>query len=138
MPIFLGMGKALIALTFLAAATSGVPAATGAREVEYEITGTVHRANMTRKNADGSTAQIQVDVPYSDKFWAPPGTSLYLSVQKARITKKVDAINPYYILIDDGEEGTVHVLIRVGGKVLQEAEASAPYGIATASGVIPE
>jgi len=32
----------------------------------------------------------------------------------------------------------VKVLIRVGGKVLQEAEASAPFGIATASGTVPE
>jgi hypothetical protein len=39
-------------------------------------------------------------------------------------------------VVDDGVEGTVHVIIRVGGKVLQEAEASAPYGIATASGKV--
>jgi hypothetical protein len=87
-------------------------------------------------DTDGSSEQKQEKLPYSDKFFAPPGTFLYLSVQKARVTKTEDAIRPYEVLVDDGVHGTVHVLIRVGGKVLQEAEASAPYGIATASGEI--
>ena len=41
-------------------------------------------------------------------------------------------------VLDDGIRGTVHVLIRVGGQVLQEASSSSPYGIATADGKIPE
>jgi hypothetical protein len=125
---------AFILLTAIAA-----PGSPGVREVEYEITGTTHYANMTRRNADGATEQRQEKLPYSDKFYAPPGTSLYLSVQKARITKTEDGVGlTRTTVVDDGIEGKVHVLIRVGGRVLQEAEASAPYGIATASGVIPE
>ena len=132
------MRRTLVALAFLGSTTFNVPAAEGAREVEYEITGTIHYANLTRKNADGASEQRQEKLPYSDKFYAAPGTSLYLSVQKARITKTEDGFARRTVLVDDGVEGTVHVLIRVGGKILQEAEASAPYGIATASGVVPE
>jgi hypothetical protein len=111
----------------------------GVKEVRYEITGTIHVANATRKNKDGGSEQIQVDVPYVDKFYAQVGASLYLSVQKARVTKPDGGlISQRFKVVDDGVEGTVHVLIRVAGKVLQEAEASAPYGIATASGVVPE
>src|SRR5260221_425041 len=108
------MRKRLIASLVLAAFSFGSPFV---KEVEYEITGTIHYANMTRKNKDGSTEQRQEKLPYSDKFYAAPGTELYLSVQKA-LVKKVD--NSYssspYVVIDDGVEGTVHVLIRVGGK----------------------
>jgi hypothetical protein len=110
----------------------------GRVEVEYEITGTIHYANLTRKNADGSTEQRQEKLPYADKFFAPPGTVLYLSVQKARITKTEEGFIPGTYLVDDGITGVVHVVIRVGGKVFQEADASAPYGIATASGEIPK
>jgi hypothetical protein len=130
------MGGTLIALILFA--TAAAPAYPGARQVEYEITGTIHYANLTRKNADGGTEQRQERLPYSDKFFAAPGTSLYLSVQKARVTKTEDGFVTRTVVVDDGVEGTVHVLIRVGGRVLSEAEASAPYGIATASGVIPE
>jgi hypothetical protein len=130
------MRRVLVAFSFLT--TVAAPASPGVREVEYEITGTIHYANLTRKNADGATEQRQEKLPYSDKFYAPPGTSLYLSVQKARITKTEDGMVTRTTVVDDGVEGTVHVLIRVGGKVLQQAEASAPYGIATASGVVPE
>jgi hypothetical protein len=110
----------------------------GLREVEYEITGTVHYANLTRKNADGSSEQRQEHVPYSDKFFASPGTVLYLSVQKARITIKEDFMSSRFTVVEDGIEGTVCVVIRVGGVVLQKAEASAAYGIATVSGIVPE
>jgi hypothetical protein len=106
------------------------------REVEYEITGTVHWVNLTRKNKDGSTEQRQEKLPYRDEFYALPGTPLYLSVQKARITKTEDGMITRTTVVDDGIEGTVHVLIRVNGAVLQEAEATAPYGIATASGEV--
>ncbi len=115
------------------------PGAPFTAEVRYEVTGTVHAANLTKKNKEGGSEQLQIDIPYTDTFYAAPGTNLYLSAQKARITKQDGGIiTPRYILIDDGVAGTVHVLIRVGGKVLQEAEATAPYGIATASGVVPE
>ncbi len=130
------MRVVLACLAFFA--SGAVPASTGVRQVEYEITGTIHYANLTRKNADGATEQRQEKLPYSDKFFAAPGTSLYLSVQKARVTKTEDGFVTRTVIVDDGVEGIVHVLIRVGGKVLSEAEATAPYGIATASGVVPE
>jgi hypothetical protein len=128
-----------LVLLLLSLSVFGTPMSPFTSEVQYEVTGTIHYANLTRKNADGSTEQKQEKLPYSETFYARPGTPLYLSVQKARVTK-VDNSRPGspHVVVDDGEEGTVHVLIRVGGKVLQEAEASAPFGIATASGVVPE
>jgi hypothetical protein len=111
----------------------------GLRQIEYEVTGTVHFANITRKNANGGSEQQQVKLPYNDTFYAPPGKFLYLSVQKARVVKTEDGMmTARTTVVDDGVEGTVHVVIRVGGKVLQETEASAPHGIATASGVVPK
>lgn len=129
------MWKVLFAV---AALMASAPASPFVKEVEYEITGTIHYANMTLKNKDGATEQRREKLPYSSKFYAAPGTSLYLSVQKARVTKTEDGMVTRTTVVDDGIEGTVHVLIRVGGKILQESEASAPYGIATASGVVPE
>lgn len=131
------MRKPLIAFVCLVALSQ--TASSWTTEVCYEITGTVHMADLTKKNKDGSSEQTRVDVPFEQKFYAPAGTSLYLSVQKTKIVKEDGGIiSPRYIVVDDGIHGTVHVLIRVGGKVLQEAEASTPYGIATASGVVPE
>jgi hypothetical protein len=125
----------LILLVLIALA----PGAPFMAEVRYEVTGSVRAANLTRKNKEGGSEQLQIDVPYTDTFYAAPGAQLYLSAQKARITKEDGGlITPRYILISDGVEGTVHVLIRVGGKILQEADASAPFGIATASGTVPE
>ncbi len=108
-------------------------------EVKYIVTGTVHYVNLTRKNADGSSEQRQEKLPYESTFYAKEGAQLYLSVQKS-VIKRLDegGVTPRWIVVDDGEEGTVHVLIRASGKVIQEAETSAPFGIATASGVVPE
>jgi hypothetical protein len=107
------------------------------RQIEYEVTGTVHFANVTRKNANGGSEQQQVKLPYNDKFYAPPGSFLYLSAQKARVIKSEDGMmTARTTVVDDGIEGTVHVVIRVGGTLFQEAEATAPYGIATASGEV--
>jgi hypothetical protein len=109
----------------------------GLRQIEYEVTGSVHFANVTRKNANGGSEQQQVKLPYNEKFYAPPGNFLYLSAQKARVVKTEDGLMiARTTVVDDGVVGTVHVIIRVAGKVLQEADASAPYGIATASGEI--
>jgi hypothetical protein len=125
------------AVPTLASPKAAVDDNPGLREVEYEVSGTVHFANITRKNADGASEQKQVKLPYIDKFYAPPGRFLYLSVQKARVVKTEDGMmTARTTVVDDGIEGTVHVIIRVAGRVLQEAEASAPYGIATASGEI--
>jgi hypothetical protein len=38
----------------------------------------------------------------------------------------------------NGIDGKVHVMIRVSDKLLQEANTSAPHGVATASGAVPE
>jgi hypothetical protein len=109
----------------------------GLRQIQYEITGTVHVVNITYRNASGGTEQNRVIVPYNYAFFAPPGAPLYLSAQKTRFVKMEDGLmTTREIVVDDGIEGTVHVLIRVGGKVLQEADASAPHGIATASGEV--
>jgi hypothetical protein len=77
------MRKFLLALTLIGATFS--QSFPGVREVQYEITGSIHYANITRKNKDGGTEQIQEKLPYLDKFYVSPGAALYLSVQKALI-----------------------------------------------------
>jgi hypothetical protein len=107
----------------------------GIRQVEYSITGTVHVVSITYRNASGGTEQRRVRVPYRDTFFASPGAALYLSAQKTRfVTVEDGMIATREEVVDDGQAGTVHVRITCGGKIMQEAESSAPHGIATASG----
>lgn len=42
------------------------------------------------------------------------------------------------MVLYDGVNGGVHVLIRTAGSVLQEASSEAPYGSATAEGKLPD
>jgi hypothetical protein len=111
----------------------------GMKEVEYEVDGTAKYANLTLTNRDGGTEQHQVKLPFDLKFYAKTGQLLYLSAQKGRVTKTVlHAYRDEEEVVYDGVAGTVHVLIRAGGAVLQEASSSAPYGIATAKGSLPD
>jgi hypothetical protein len=128
-----------LALLLVAALSVGLTGSPYMMEIKYEVDGTIHYANLTQKNKDGATEQKQEKLPYELTFYAQPGATLYLSAQKARITKSEDGmITTRTTVVDDGVEGSVHVLIRAGGKVLQEATATAPYGIATASGLVPD
>ena len=107
----------------------------GAKEVVYEVDGTVKYAALTLTNKDGGREQNTVKLPFELKFYAKPAAFLYLSAQKTRV---LDAFGITSDVLDDGVTGTVHVRIKVGGAVLQEASSSSPYGIATASGKVPD
>jgi hypothetical protein len=130
------MSKALGILLF---AATLAPSQTGMREVVYEVDGTAQYANLTITNQQGGKEQNQVKLPFEMKFYAKIGQFLYLSAQKVRVTGKYHtSAGDQLIVVYDGVGGTVHVLIRCAGSVLQEASADAPYGIATAEGKLPD
>jgi hypothetical protein len=91
----------------------------GERQVKYVVEGDKHqRADLTYRNESGGTEQRTVYLPWSLEMWRAPGTFVYLSAQ------------------NHGGSG-VQTTIFVEGRILQEAESTAEYGIATASGRIP-
>ena len=109
-------------------------AESGVREVKFEVYGSAKYVTLTSTSKGGGTAQNTVKLPYNESFFAKPGTFLYLSAQKTRVVRNTIFGRE---LEADGS-GTVHVLIRVSGAVLQESEATALFGIATASGKVPD
>ena len=126
-----------------AAAAKGNPAHSSEpasqRSVEYRVDGSARWVSVTYKNASGATEQKVVVLPFEQSFQAPAGAPVSLSAQKVRVTRP-DLISdtPHAVRVEaNGIEGTVHVMIRVSDKLLQEANTSAPHGIATASGVVP-
>ncbi|HWY48860.1 MAG TPA: hypothetical protein VNX70_15840 [Bryobacteraceae bacterium] len=125
------MAKALGLFLFVA---SLVPSQS-AKEVTYKVDGTAAYATLTTINQNGGTEQNQVKLPFALKFYARGGQSVYLSAQKTRVATTYRGRES---VIYDGVSGSVHVLIRVTGAVLQEATSNAPYGIATAKGTLPE
>lgn len=107
----------------------------GMRQCTYEVSGSANWANLTLRNKDGATEQKQVSLPYRDDFFTEGGAMLYLSAQKVKVTKKERSVEGERIVVlADGESGDVHVLIRVNGRIVQQATSSAPFGIATVSG----
>jgi hypothetical protein len=130
------MKKALGVALFLAALASPQ---SNMKEVVYQVDGTSKYVNLTLRNKDGGTEQNQVKLPFELKFFAKGGQFVYLSAQKARITKRVlHVIGDQDEVVDDGVVGVVHVLIRVAGAVYQEASSNVPFGIATAEGKLPD
>src|SRR5690348_11687779 len=113
------MTKALGLILFAAAFASPQ---SFTREVVYEVDGTAKYADLTLTNKDGGTEQHQVKLPFELKFYARSGQSLYLSAQKGRVAKTVvHASHDEQEVVYNGVAGSIHVLIRVGGAVLQEA-----------------
>jgi hypothetical protein len=109
------------------------------KEVVYQVDGAAKYANLTLTNESGGTEQNQVKLPFELRFYAKTGNALYLSAQKAKATKKVmHVLGDEEEIVYDGVAGNVHVSIRAGGSVLQEASSDAPYGVATAKGVVPD
>lgn len=89
----------------------------GTHTVEYAIEGPEQRVSITGRNAAGGTEQHEVSVPYDFTMYVRGRFFVYLSAQRK------------------GQAGMIRVVIHVDGKILQEANASSPYGIATASGL---
>ena len=110
---------------------------TGTRLVSYEVDGTVHSADLTYVDAAGEIKQKRIALPYTDQFFAPYGAFVSVLAQK-RVLKKVDNsyVNPREVTIDNGKDGKLHVMIRVGGVPFREAETEEPFGIAKASGKV--
>ncbi len=109
------------------------------RTVQYRIEGSARWVSVTYKNASGATEQKVVVLPFEHSFQVPAGAPVSLSAQKIRVTRP-DMISetPHAVqVVANGIDGTVHVMIRVDDKLLQEANTSAPHGLATASGIVP-
>ncbi len=111
----------------------------GMKEVVYQVDGTAKYVNLTLTNQDGGREQRQIKLPFELRFYAKGGQFLYLSAQKARITKTtLHVLQDTQDVVDEGIAGNVHVLIKASGAVLQEASSDAPYGVATAEGKLPD
>jgi hypothetical protein len=125
-----------------AAPESKPPSVNGAasRTVVYQVEGSAKRVSVTYKNAAGATEHKVVIPPFDLSFQAPAGAPVYLSGEKIRVTERdmIDDDPKAVRVVASGVEGTVHVMIRVSDKLLQEAATSVPHGVATASGVVPE
>lgn len=78
-----------------------------------------HYATLTYQNESGGTEQKTVKLPWALEWRIESPHFLYLSAQKT------------------GESGIVHVAVYCDGQLLQEAESTSEYGIATASGRVP-
>jgi len=92
------------------------PPPPGAHRIEYVIEGDCGWASLTLQNAGGGTEQHEVKLPAKYTMVAMPGTFLYISAQ------------------NEGDKGSVHVEIRVDGVIVRRSNATAPHGIASASG----
>jgi hypothetical protein len=110
----------------------------GMKEVRYEVDGTAKYVTLTLTNEKGGKEQNQVRLPFELHFYAKAGSFLYLSAQKTRAVKMTGVFDDREEILDDSVAGSVHVLIKVGGALLQEATSSAPRGIATADGKVPD
>lgn len=86
------------------------------KHVQYSVEG-VGQAMVTYTNQTGGTDQMLVSVPWAYEFVAAPGAFLYISAQKQQ------------------EYGVIGVQIVVDGIPIQNATASAQYGVASANGV---
>jgi hypothetical protein len=94
----------------------GIQAPAGKVRVDYLIFGSTNRASLTLSNATGNTEMITVRVPWSQMLIMEPGEYLYLSAQNER------------------DRGSISCQIHVNGRVVEEANSSGAYVIASCSG----
>ena len=83
-------------------------------------------ASVTIKNDSGGTEQHAINLPWTKEFDAPSGGLLYLSAQKRTASR-----DGY------GHPTKLEVTIYVDGNVIQHAETTEDYGVASASGKVP-
>ncbi len=108
------------------------------RQTEIRLDGSVKFAFLTLTSETGDTEQRVVEVPFSRTFFPREGWIVGLAAQKTRVTRP----NALYVdrrleVLDDGRNGFLHAEIRVNGRVLAEAGASEPFGVATVAVRIP-
>jgi hypothetical protein len=88
-------------------------------DVEYKVTGTAIKVDITIENEDGGTSQYDdVSVPWSYAFKGEPGDFVYVSAQ------------------NQGQTGTVTATIYRDGEIFKTSTSSGAYVIATASGTL--
>jgi hypothetical protein len=103
-----------------AAPASIAPLPTRLPQVVYQVRGTGPYGSMTYRNVQGGTGQANHEnIPWGISFKARPGQILYLSAQNYQ------------------DHGSITCEILVDNQVLQSAESSGGYAIATCSGVVP-
>lgn len=121
----------LVVYVALNQSNSGAPSASASsvHRVTYLVDGSAPTVSLTYTNESGGGEQRMVyrDRQYDGqpKPWAlemhrPSGTSLYIAAQ-----------------MQDDRYRSVHVAIFVDGMKVQDASSDAPYGIATASALVP-
>jgi len=106
----------------------------GMHEVEFEVDGDAKAAEISYTNSSGGRDEMIVGLPYSDSIFLKGGTPVFLSARKRLV---LDSVDPYNGVVADGFSGTVHVVIRATGTVLEEGSTSAPRGTATVRGRVP-
>ena len=88
-------------------------------DVEYRISGSTSRVDLTYENGDGATEQkSDARVPWSLKFKGVSGQFLYISAQNQL------------------SSGSVTCEIRLNGEVVKTATSNGEYVIASCSGKI--
>ena len=85
--------------------------------VVYTVTGTSNRATLTYENGSGNTEQKDVDVPWTQTYTVPQGQFVYLSAQSR-----------------DDSSRTIECQIVVNGVVVEQAESTGRFVIASCSG----
>ncbi len=78
-------------------------------------------ASLTYINETGGTEQRDVTLPWIFEISRPKGAQLYLSAQKKFENHPYD----------------LRARIRRGQEVLQTADSTAPYGVASVGGLVP-
>jgi hypothetical protein len=108
------------------------------KQTEIRVDGSVKFASLTLTSETGDTEQQLVEIPFSRTFFPREGWIVGLVAQKTPVTRP----NPLYVdrrleVLDNGRDGSLHVEIRVSGRVLAEAATSESLGVVTAITRIP-
>jgi hypothetical protein len=106
------------------------------RQTELRVDGSVKFASLTLTTESGDTEQQLVPIPFSKTFFTKAGWIVGLLAQKALVTRLdplSPSVGPTLQVMDDGRKGSLHLAIRVNGRVVGEAETSEPFGVASAT-----
>jgi hypothetical protein len=107
------------------------------RYSELVVDGTVKYAFVTMTNEKGDTEQELVPVPFSKVFYPREGWIVGITAQKTEVTRP-DPLSVRNVIevLDDGVRGTMHVAIKVSGRLVAEETTSVAYGVASATAVV--
>ncbi|MEP7352734.1 MAG: hypothetical protein ABI824_05835 [Acidobacteriota bacterium] len=115
-----------------------LPAGGLPQQTTFEVTGSAKFAFLTLMSGTGETRQEQVELPYSLEFFPKVGWIVGVTAQKRRVTRPDPFSKKGEVLVlADGVQGTLHVAIRVSGRILGEEETTQPFGVASAAVRLP-